>query len=44
MNVLDVSLMAQYWQANYDNMPLFDFNGNNVINLGDVLIVTAHIE
>lgn len=43
VTVLDVIIVAQQWQANQGDALLFDFNGNNRIDVGDLLIVAAHL-
>ncbi len=43
VTVLDVIIVAQQWQTNQGNALLFDFNGNNLIDVGDLLIVASHL-
>jgi hypothetical protein len=43
VTVLDIIIVAQQWQANEDDTLLFDFNGNNLIDVGDLLIMAAHL-
>lgn len=44
VDIFDVSLIAQQWQASSAPGRHYDLNGNGVIDIGDVLLIAAHVD